>query len=191
MALPPAAVLAQMANFLGAGIAGQVATQADVANAVAPLATQAQLATMQAQMLAQLAAMQAQLAAMQAQMQAQLAATQAQMQAQLIAQMQALLAPHNAPAIAAAATSTVQSIVASRMQNAHDRGGEAYAVVQRSDGAPPPHWPVGFDRTALVDGPVAVVDSLLLDVGPPQAQLSASGATRLRCTLALRACKGT
>ena len=50
MALPSADVLTQMVAFLGAGIAGQVATQADVANAVAPLATQAQLATMQAQM---------------------------------------------------------------------------------------------------------------------------------------------
>ena len=141
MALPPAAVLAHMANFLGAAIAGQVASQADVANAVAPLATQAQLVDLQAQLAA--------------------------MQAQLIAQMQALLAPHNAPAIAAAATATVQSIVASRMQNAHDRSGMAYVVVQRTDGTPPPHWPIGFDRAALVDGPVAVVDTLLLDFGLP------------------------
>ncbi len=155
MALPPAAVLAQMANFLGAAIAGQFASQADVANAVAPLATQAQLVDLQAQ----LAAMQAQHAAMQAQL--------AAMQAQLIAQMQVLLAPYNAPAIAGAATATVQSIVASRMQNAHDRRGEAYVVVQRTDGTPPPHWPEGFDRAALIDGPVAVIDTLLLDFGLP------------------------
>ena len=157
MALPPAAVLAQMANFLGAAIAGQVASQADVANAVAPLATQAQLVAMQTQM-------QAQLVAMQAQMQAQLVA----MQAQLIAQIQALLAPHNAPAIAAAATATVQSIVASRMQNAHDRRGVVYAVVQCTDGTLPPHWPVEFDRNALVGGNIAHIDALLGDYGLPR-----------------------
>ena len=54
------------------------------------------------------------------------------------------------------------------MQNAHDRSGVAYVVVQRTDGTPPPHWPIGFDRAALVDGPVAVVDALLLDFGLPQ-----------------------
>ena len=151
-ALPPAA-MAQLAAFIGAAIAGQVATQADVAAAVAPLT-------------GQLAAVQAQLAAMQAQMQAQHAAMQAQMQAQL-AQMQALLLPLNVPAFVAAATATVQSIGASRMQNAHDRSGEAYAVVQRSDGTPPPHWPAGFDRAALAEGPIAAIDTLLNDFGLP------------------------
>ena len=144
-ALPPAA-MAQLAAFIGAAIAGQVATQADVAAAVAPLTGQ--------------------LAAVPAQLQAQLAAMQAQMQAQL-AQMQALLLPLNVPAFVAAATATVQSIGASRMQNAHDRSGEAYAVVQRSDGTPPPHWPAGFDRAALAEGPIAAIDTLLNDFGLP------------------------
>ena len=99
---------------------------------------------------------------MQAQMQAQHAAVQAQ-----LAQMQALLLPLNVPAFVAAATATVQSIGASRMQNAHDRSGEAYAVVQRTDGTPPPHWPAGFDRAALVDGPIAAIDTLLNDFGLP------------------------
>ena len=99
---------------------------------------------------------------MQAQMQAQHAAVQAQ-----LAQMQALLLPPNVPAIVAAATATVQSIGASRVQNAHDRSGEAYAVVQRTDGTPPPHWPAGFDRAALVDGPIAAIDTLLNDFGLP------------------------
>ena len=117
---------------------------------------QAQLAAMQAQM-------QAQLAAMQAQMQAQLGA----MQAQLIAQMQALLAPHNAPAIAAAAAATVQAVIAARAHNAHDRSGVAYAVVPRADGSLPPSWPAGFERAALIIGPIAPVDALLGDYNLP------------------------
>jgi len=151
MALPPAAA-ANLGNAFHNAIAGQLATQADLANAVAPLATQAQ--------------MQAQFAAVQAQL-AQIQAQQGAMQAQIIAQMQALLAPHNAPAIAAAASATVQSIVASRLENAHDRRDVAYAVVQRADGTPPPTWPDGFDRDALNDGPITVIDALLEDFGLP------------------------
>jgi hypothetical protein len=163
MALPPAAA-ANLGNAFHNAIAGQLATQADLANAVAPLATQAQMqaqfAAVQAQ-LAQLAQIQAQQGVTQAQMQAQLA----QMQVQIIAQMQAHLAPHNAPAIAAAASAIVQSIVTSRLENAHDRRNVAYAVVQRADGTPPPTWPDGFDRDALNDGPIAVIDALLEDFG--------------------------
>lgn len=91
MALPPAAV-ANLGDVINNAIAGQLVTQADLANAVAPLATQAQLVQIQAQLV---------------QMQAQLVQMQVQMQVQIIAQMQALLAPHNAPAIAAAAAATV------------------------------------------------------------------------------------
>ena len=146
MALPPE-MLAQLGALVNAALAGDLATQAQLAAAVAPLATQAQLAAMQAQ----LAAMQAQLAAM---------PTLAQIQA-------AALAPHNAPAIAAAAAATVQAIVASRAHNAHDRSDLAYAVVPRPDGSPPPSWPVGFARRALIYGPIEVVDSLLTDYGLP------------------------
>ena len=98
-------------------------------------------------------------------MQAQLVQMLAQTQAQMQAQMQALLAPHNAPAIAAAAAATVQSVVASRLENAHDRSGVAYSVVQRIDGTLPPNWPNGFDRDALVRGNVNIVDALLNDYG--------------------------
>ncbi len=37
----------------------------------------------------------------------------------------------------------------------------------RSDGTPPPNWPAGFDRDALGQGPIAVVDLLLADYGLP------------------------
>ena len=154
MALQPAA-LAQLNDFIGAGLGGQFVSHADLANAVAPLATQAQLAAVQTQ----LAAMQAQFTAMQVQL--------ADNQVQLIAQMQALLAQHNAPAIAAAAGATLQAMVASRTQNSHDRSDVIYAVVPRADGTPPPHWPIGFDRTALFRGPIAVVDLLLADFDLP------------------------
>ena len=112
-------------------------------------ATQAQLAAAVAPL-----ATQAQLAAM---------PTLAQIQAAIAA----ALAPHNAPAIAAAAAATVQAIVASRALNAHDRSDLAYAVVPRPDGSPPPSWPVGFARRALIYGPIDVVDSLLTDYGLP------------------------
>jgi hypothetical protein len=71
----------------------------------------------------------------------------------------ALLAPHNAPAVAAIASASVQAINAARAQNARDSSGEPYAVVPRSDGSLP-HWPLGFDRGAL-RGPIAAVDALL------------------------------
>ena len=167
MANPPDA-LAQLGAIFNAALAGQIATKADVAAAVAPLVTQAQFAAAVAplvthtQLQAQLAAAVAPLATQAAATQAQLAAMQAQMAA-LLAHVQLL----NAPAIAAAAAAAVQSIVASRMENTHDRSGGVYAVVVRSDGTPPPHWPVAFERSALVGGPIAVVDTLLNDYGLP------------------------
>ena len=174
MALQPATT-DQLIELIGAALAERFATHDDLANAVAPLATQAQLVTMQAQIQAQLATMQAQLATTQAQL--------ATMQAQLIAQMQALLAPHNAPAIAAAAAATVKSIVASRTLNAHDRSGVNYAVVPRADGTPPPSWPDNFDRHALVSGPIGAVDLLLEDFdlphGPPTASIERRNALAL------------
>lgn len=103
-------------------------------------------------------------------MQGQLDAIPGQMQAlkaELVAQMQAQLAQHNAPAIAAAAATTVQSITASRMENRHDRSDVTYVVVPRYDGSAPPNWPVGFDRTALVEGPIGDVDLLIGDYGLP------------------------
>ena len=170
-ALPPPAPA--VASFVAAmnAFGGQIALQADLA----PLATQAQLAATQAAMQAQLAAMQAQLAAMQAQSAAQLTAMQAQlvaMQAQSAAQfhahlaaVQALLAPIGVPAIAAAATAIVRATAAARSQNAHDHRGVAFAVVPRDDGTLPPHWPAGFNREQLVDGPIGVIDTILADYG--------------------------
>ena len=61
--------------------------------------------------------------------------------------------PHNAPAAAAAAIA--QAIGASRARNAHDRDGEAYTVVPRDDGTPPPNWPAGFTRDDSLRGPSA------------------------------------
>ena len=152
--LPPVS-LEQLGAIFDTALAG-LATQAQLATTVAPLATQAQLANAVAPLVTQ-----AQLANAVAPL-----ATQAQLDAMLV-RIQALLQPLNVPAFVAAATTTVQSIGASRMQNAHDRSDVEYAVVQRTDGTPPPHWPVGFDRNALIDGPIAVVDTLLNDFGLP------------------------
>jgi len=144
MALPPA-VNAYFTQLVTHADIAPLATRADIEIAIAPLATQAQLAAMQAQTQAQFAAM----------------------QAHIIAQIQVLLVPHNAPAIATAVSATIQAISASRAQNAHDRSGEAYAVVLRFDGTQPPNWPVGFDREALSRGTIIDVDALLNDFGLP------------------------
>jgi hypothetical protein len=134
-----AAALAAFAVALqGAGLA----TPADIQNAIAPLAAQVALLTAQVAALPTLA--------------------------QIQAAMAAALAPHNAPAIAAAAAATVQAITTARARNAHDRSGEAYAVVPRADGTPPPSWPAaGFTRHALFRGGLAVINALLADYGLP------------------------
>jgi hypothetical protein len=136
-----AAIAAGIAALQGLGIVTQadlapLATQAQVNAQLAPLATKVQLDALQAQI------------------------TQ-QMQAQLAA-IQALLAPHNAPAIAAAAAAIVQAIVAARVQNAHDLSHVPYAIVPRADGTLPPTWPAGFSRAGL-RGPIATIDALLAD----------------------------
>ena len=110
---PPIAAAVMMAAVNNVLAAAQVATQQDLANAVAPLATQAQLNALQQQLNAQLNAQQQQLNALAVQVAA----------LPTLAQIQALLAPHNAPAIAAAAAATVQAITSARMHNAHDRSG--------------------------------------------------------------------
>jgi hypothetical protein len=126
---------------LAAAIGGQLVTQAQLEIAIAPLATQAQLNAMQAQI------------------------------ADIPAQIQALLLPHNAPAIAAAAAANVQSIVAARMRNAHDRNDE-YVVVPRADGTPPPSWPDGFNRIRLGGGNIQAINRLLIDYGIPHGNLA-------------------
>jgi hypothetical protein len=111
--------------------------------------------------LADLQATQAQLAAQMAQLQAQV------MQLPTLAQIQALLVPHNAPAVATAAAATVQAIGAARAENAQDRAAP-YAVVPRADGTLPPAWPAGgFDHEALRRGPIGAVDALLAGYGLP------------------------
>ena len=105
--------------------------------------------------------------------QAQLAAAIAPIAAQLAAlqlsvdELAAQLAAHNAPAVAAAASAIALSIAGARRRNDRDGRGVAFAVVPRSDGTPPPRWPEGFDRDALVEGPVKLVDDLLEDYGLP------------------------
>ena len=125
------------ALFLASLQAFGVATQADLA----PLATQ-------------LNALAAQVAAL---------PTLAQIQATIAA----ALAPHNAPAVAAAASAVALDIADARRRHKRDDRGVAFAVVPRSDGTPPPNWPPGFDRDALVEGPIAAVDGLLGDYGLP------------------------
>jgi len=121
-----------------------------------------------AQLDATLHTMQQQLDAVQLQlntMQLQLAALPAQLAA-LPAQVAALI---NAPAISGQIARNVQSVVSARGLNRHDRDAEPYTVVLREDGTAPPHWPVppaaGFDRDALLRGPLALVDVLLADYG--------------------------
>ena len=130
------------------------ATRVDITNATAPLATQAQVDALQAQV----NALQAQVHAL---------PTLAQIQAAIAA----ALVPHNAPAVAAAASASVLAIVNARAANNHSRSGVAYAAVPRADGAPPPNWPLGFDRATLRTGPIAVITALLNDYGllPPAA----------------------
>jgi hypothetical protein len=135
MGAPPAAALAAFVAMLQA--AG-IASQFDIANAVAPLATQAQVNALP---------------------------TLAQIQAAIAAAIAAALAPHNAPAIAAAAAASAQAIINARAANSHSRSGVAYAVVPRADGTPPPNWPAGFHRAALRSGPIAAITLLLNDYG--------------------------
>ena len=121
--------------------------------------------------------------------QAQLAAAIAPIAAQLAAlqlsvdELSAQLAAHNAPAVAAAASAIALSIAGARRRNDRDSRGVAFAVVPRSDGTPPPRWPEGFDRDALVEGPVEVVDDLLEDYGLPHGA-PAGGAFARRNALA-------
>ncbi len=147
MAAPVPAQFVPLVAAINAAFGGNVATQADINFAVAPLATKAQVNALAAQVAA----------------------------LPTIAQLQELLVPHNAPAIAAAAVATVQAITAARSQNAHDRSGVDYVVVPRSDGTPPPNWPlVGFDRAVLIRGNIAIINSLLNDYGlliPAQANV--------------------
>jgi len=140
---------------MNAAIGGQIVTQADLAAATAPLATQAQLT-------AATLALQAQLAAATIALQAQMAA----MQAQLLQQMQAQHMPHNAPVIAAA-VAIARSIVTARSANAHGLGGVAYIIVPRDDGTLPPSWLAGFSRDDLYDRAIGVIDAMLFDYGLP------------------------
>ena len=85
------------------------------------------------------------------------------------------------PALHAAA------IAAARSRNAHDRRGEAYAIMQQADDAPPSAWSAGgFERAELVCVPTAAVDALLANIrtacrpAPPPGPCS-------RCVLALDA----
>ena len=98
-----------------------------------------------------------------------------------LAQIQALLQPPAVPAVVGAASAILQSILSARGRNAHDRRGEGYTAVPCADGLLPVHWPAGFDRAALVDGPIAAVDSLLSDYGLQHG--AAAGAVLVRRTL--------
>ena len=100
-----------------------------------------------------------------------------------LAQIRALQpAPLTVAAVVGAASAIVQTIVAARARNTHDRRGEVYTVVPLADGQVPAHWPPGFDRDALIDGPIGAVDQLLNDYGlqfGPGAGASAARRTML------------
>jgi hypothetical protein len=99
---------------------------------------------------------------MQNQMQNQHIAVQNQMQ-----NLQNQLAAINPGNIAAAAAQSIHVIETARRLNQHGLRGVPYALVPLADGTPPPNWPVGFDRAALVEGGIAAVDLLLGDYGIP------------------------
>jgi hypothetical protein len=126
MAAPAAPHIAalQAAGFAMQADLLPLATNVQLAAATAPLATNVQLAAMQANTNAQLVAMQAnmnaQLVALQANINAQLVAMQGQ-----FAAMQAQLALIGIPAIAAAASASVQAIANARVVNNHYRSGVA------------------------------------------------------------------
>ena len=89
-------------------------------------------------------------------------------QAGVLANIQAQLALINPAGIAAAASLSLQAIEAARGRNRHDQRGVLYTPVPRPDGTLPPSWPAGgFDRAALVEGPIPAVDALLNDYGLP------------------------
>ena len=127
------------------------------------------LAPVQAAVDARFTALQNQVAALPTQVQfnAQFNALAAQ-----VAAIQTQLAALNIAASVAAISAGVQAIARARADNMHDKRDIAYTVVPLSTGALPVAWPAGFDRAALVEGPIVRVDALLaeygLPSGPPQ-----------------------
>ena len=99
MAAPPPA--APLAGFIPMLHAAGFATQADVANATAPLATAAQVNALL------------------------LRVNELPTLAQIQAAIAAALVPHNAPAVAAAASASVLAIVNARAAKSHSRSGVA------------------------------------------------------------------
>jgi len=87
----------------------------------------------------------------------------------------------NNPAIAAGAAAHALACTFARAANAH-RGVLLTPVPHGGPGALA--WPPGFDRAALVEGPVAAVDALLLAYGLP-AGAAAGGPFARRNALAL------
>ena len=126
-------------------------------------ALQNQVAALPSQ--AQITALQNQVAALPTQVQFNALAAQ-------LAAIQTQLAALNIAASVAAISAGVQAIARARADNMHDKRDIAYTVVPLSTGALPVAWPAGFDRAALVEGPIVRVDALLaeygLPSGPPQ-----------------------
>ena len=59
------------------------------------------------------------------------------------------------------------AISSARAANAHCTRGIPYAVVPLPNGALPPNWIPGFERSDLLYGPIGAVDDLLQDYGLP------------------------
>ena len=59
------------------------------------------------------------------------------------------------------------AISSARAANAHSMRGLPYAAVPLPNGALPPNWIPGFERSDLLYGPIGAVDDLLQDYGLP------------------------
>jgi hypothetical protein len=158
MAAPGGAIDAALANIVAAVTAnpamGAIAANHNTATAnhnVVMGAIAANHAAATANHAANMGAIAAQTAAVAA-IQAQLAAIQAQ--------LAAIVNP-------AQISGNLLAISSARAANAHCRRGIPYAVVPLPSGALPPHWPLGFERSTLLDGLIGPVDNLLEDYGLP------------------------
>jgi len=179
--LAAVAPLATQAGLLAA--VAPLATQAGLLAAVAPLATQADVLAAVAPLATQTNAMQVQLNALAAQVAALPTLVQ------INAAIAAALAPHNAPAVAAAASAIALDIAVARRHNDRDNRGVAFAVVPRSDGTPPPHWPRASTATRSSRAPSQRSTAYLGTTGCRTARPRpcSRAATRSRSTSARRA----
>jgi len=150
MAAPGGAIDASLANITATATANHAAATAN--HAVAMAAINANHAVAMAAINANHAAATANHAAAMA----AIGAAQLAIQAQLAAIVNPAQIAGNLLAISSA-----------RAANAHCLRGLAYAAVPLPNGALPPNWIPGFERSDLLYGPIGAVDDLLQDYGLP------------------------